>query len=71
MNGLVYESAIFLQHFVISLIGIVGNALVLLVYKKNFKDNETVKFFIIHLAITDLVCCLLSVPLNCLMELND
>lgn len=64
------NTIIILQHTLISFIGIVGNVLVLIVYKKKLKDNETITFFIIHLAITDLACCLFLIPINCYHELN-
>ena len=53
-----------LQHLVIGLIGFIGNSLVLMVFKKKLKDNETITFFIFHLAFTDLVCCLIFLPIN-------
>lgn len=61
---------IVIQHTVTSLIGIVGNVLVLIVYKKRLRDNETITFFIVHLALTDLACCLFLIPINCYHELN-
>jgi hypothetical protein len=60
---------IVLQHLLTSVIGIVGNVLVLIVYSKKLKDNQTITFFIVHLAITDLACCLFLIPINCYHEL--
>lgn len=61
---------IILQHFFISSIGMIGNLLVLIVYKKQLKDNQSITFFIVHLALTDLACCLFVIPINCYHELN-
>lgn len=64
------NTIIVIQHAVTSFIGIVGNVLVLIVYKKRLRDNETITFFIVHLALTDLACCLFLIPINCYHELN-
>ena len=61
---------ILIQHALTSIIGIIGNVLVIIVYKKRLRDNETITFFITHLALTDLACCLFLIPLNCYHELN-
>ncbi|MBI3217880.1 MAG: G-protein coupled receptor [Bacteroidetes bacterium] len=60
---------IIIQHTLTSIIGIIGNVLVLIVYKKKLKDNETITFFIVHLALTDLACCLFLIPINLYHEL--
>jgi hypothetical protein len=64
------EIIIIFQHVITSIIGTIGNLLVLMVYKRKLKDNNTITFFIVHLAITDLICCLFLIPINCYHELN-
>ena len=61
---------IILQHTIISLIGIIGNFLVILVYKKKLNDKRTITYFITHLSKVDLFCCIVSMPINCYHELN-
>jgi len=61
---------IILQHLVISIIGTIGNVLVLIVYKTMLKNKHLTNMFIIHLTQTDLICCLVLLPLNCYHELN-
>lgn len=61
---------IILQHALISLIGIIGNVIVIIVYKRKLNDNRMVTFFITHLSMVDLFCCIVSVPINCYHELN-
>ena len=63
------KAIIIIQHALTSIVGIVGNVLVLIVYKKRLRDKETITFFIVHLALTDLACCLFLIPLNCYHEL--
>ena len=65
-----YTTVILIQHAFTSIIGIIGNVLVLVVYRNKLKDNESVTFFICHLALTDLACCLFLIPINCYHELN-
>lgn len=67
MSGLVNFVIIF-QHALIGIIGSIGNAFVIMVYKKKLKS--TIDLFIIHLAETDLFCCLFLIPLNCYHELK-
>jgi hypothetical protein len=62
---------ILLQHIIIGAVGTIGNIFVLLVYMKRLKDNEISTLFILYLAITDLTCCLILVPINCYVELLD
>ena len=69
MNKIVYDKLIILQHCVISLIGIFGNLMVLLVYRKKLKDKQTITYLICHLAFTDLFCCIFLMPLNCYHEI--
>lgn len=64
------ELIIILLHIFISLIGTIGNALVIFVYLYKLNDKETSTFFILHLAFVDFICCILLVPLNCYFELN-
>jgi hypothetical protein len=61
---------IILQHLTISIIGTIGNVLVLIVYKTMLKNKQLTNLFIIHLTQTDLICCLFLLPLNCYHELN-
>ncbi|CAF1033135.1 unnamed protein product [Brachionus calyciflorus] len=70
MMSSLFEFIIITQHVIISVLGLIGNFLVLIVYKKKLKDNETITFIIIHLAITDFLCCALLIPINCYHELN-
>jgi hypothetical protein len=70
-NGALFNTVIILvQHVLISLIGIVGNVLVLVVYVKKLRDKQTITFFIVQLAVADLACCLFLIPINCYHELN-
>jgi hypothetical protein len=62
---------ILLQHVLVGLIGCIGNVFVLVVYLKRLKDNEISTLFILYLAITDLTCCLLLMPINCFIEMSD
>nr|QVK45732.1 G protein-coupled receptor [Proales similis] len=64
------ELAVIVQHVLIGVLGTIGNLLVLVVYKKRLRDNQTITFLIVHLAVADLVCCLFLMPLNCYHELN-
>ena len=64
------NTIIIVQHVLISLTGIVGNLLVLLVYIKKLNDKQTITFFIVHLSVTDLACCLFLIPVNMYHELN-
>jgi hypothetical protein len=57
------------QHVLCGLIGFIGNVLVLVVYVSKLKDNQTITFFIVHLAISDLSCCLILLPINCYVEM--
>ncbi len=66
---LTQEVIIILQHVLIGVIGGIGNLLVIIVFKQKLIENETVTFFIVHLAFTDLVCCLFLMPINCYHEL--
>ena len=61
---------IILQHVITSFVGLVGNCLVLMVYSKKIKKNQTITFFINHLAKTDLFCCAFLIPINCYHELQ-
>ena len=65
-----FNLVIILQHSLTSVIGIIGNFLVIIVYKNKLSDNQTITFFILQLAITDLACCLFVIPINCYHELN-
>lgn len=65
------DAIVIIQHVITSLVGIVGNALVLIVYFRKLRDKQTITFFIVHLALTDLACCLFLIPLNCYHELNN
>ena len=38
---------------------------------RRLKENEISTLFILYLAITDLTCCLLLMPLNCFIEMSD
>ena len=60
---------ILLQHVLVGLIGCVGNLFVLFVYLKRLKENEISTLFILYLAITDLTCCFLLMPINCYFEM--
>ena len=71
MNLATSHIIILLQHVLIGFIGCVGNIFVLLVYMKRLKENEICTLFILYLAITDLTCCLLLVPINCYVEILD
>ena len=61
---------IVLQHSIISFTGIIGNLLVIIVYKNKVNNKQTITLFIIHLAVTDLACCLFVIPINCYHELH-
>ena len=65
-----FDVIIICQHLVTSVLGLIGNFLVLIVYKKKLKDNESITFIIIHLALTDFLCCAVLIPINCYHELN-
>jgi hypothetical protein len=66
-----YVAVLIVQHVFTSVIGSVGNILVLIVYKNKLKQKyDSVTFFIVQLALTDLACCLIAVPINCYHELN-
>jgi hypothetical protein len=69
MDKSVLNTIIIVQHSLISVVGLIGNALVLLVYVKKLQDNQTITFLIVNLAIADLVCCMVLLPLNCYHEL--
>lgn len=60
---------ILLQHLLIGIIGSIGNIFVLIVYIKKLTDNEISTLFIVYLAFTDLLCCVLLIPINCYIEL--
>jgi hypothetical protein len=68
---LIASILVLIQHIIIGTIGSFGNTIVLLVYIKRLNDNELSTLFILYLAITDLSCCLILVPLNCYVELFD
>ena len=59
-----------IQHLIISTVGIIGNTLVILVYRSASKEHHSVRIFIINLAHTDLFCCLFLLPVNCYHELS-
>lgn len=59
-----------LQHLVIGIVGTIGNTYVILVYRSTLKSNQIINLFIIHLAHTDLICCLILLPVNCYHELK-
>ncbi|RNA11620.1 muscarinic acetylcholine receptor M2-like [Brachionus plicatilis] len=65
-----FDVIIICQHLITSVIGLIGNFLVLTVYQKKLKDNESITFIIIHLALTDFLCCAVLIPINCYHELN-
>lgn len=67
---LLFDLIIICQHLITSIIGLIGNFLVLIVYKKKLKENESITFIIIHLALTDFLCCAVLIPINCYHELN-
>ena len=70
MAEYIFNLIIILQHLITSVFGIIGNLLVIIVYKNKLSDNQTITFFILQLAITDLACCLFVIPINCYHELN-
>ncbi|XP_013385384.1 probable G-protein coupled receptor 83 [Lingula anatina] len=59
--------ALFVMLSVISVTGAVGNALVFAVYWKK-QDQQTSTFFIITLAVTDFITCIINVPFTLVME---
>ncbi len=59
------------QHILISFVGAIGNFLVLLVYRKKLHDTQIITFLICQLAIVDLICCLVLIPINCFNEINE
>lgn len=69
MTESMFNLIIILQHVITSICGIIGNLLVIIVYKNKLSDNQTITFFILQLAITDLACCLFVIPINCYHEL--
>ena len=73
LNETIFNEAgiILSQHILISLVGGIGNLLVLLVYRKKLRDTQIITFLICQLAIVDLICCLVLIPINCFNELND
>lgn len=64
MTGLLYFLA------TISLIGIIGNLIVLFVYLRK-GDRQTSSFFILVLAFSDLIVCLILVPSTIYMEAHQ
>jgi cholecystokinin A receptor len=52
---------------IISVVGCIGNLLVVFVYWKK-KDKQTSTFFILLLAFTDFTVCCVLVPMTCYME---
>jgi hypothetical protein len=70
-NSINNKTIIIIQHILITLIGTTGNTLVIIVYRYKFQSKDTIIFFIVHLAIVDLVCCTILVPLNCYMEYHS
>lgn len=58
---------IYIYFYTVSIVGSVGNFIVALVYW-NKKDKQTSTFFILVLAISDLIVCLILVPMTIHME---
>lgn len=66
-HSLSTNTYIFFYFYTISIVGTIGNSVVALVYW-NKKDKQTSTFFILVLALSDLVVCLFLVPMTIHME---
>lgn len=58
---------IYVYFYIVSIVGSIGNSIVALVYWHK-KDKQTSTFFILVLALSDLVVCSLLVPMTIYME---
>lgn len=62
--------AVFIQLLIFSVVGSMGNAIVVYIYS-NKKEKATSNIFIISLAFVDLLTCLLIIPFTIAMEFID